>query len=250
MKWWNLVNLCSTLLWEGYRKWLDSASWWRYKIRKPYNSYNYLVYRILHEKMSYLQWIKAVHIRSEWFINKMVWIRMILGSYQESQLLFLCSCSAQWGLTSAMAVVSWKEICLLTGLVVGCYWNSLFCGFVFDDVSAILDNKDLRPTTPLKNLFLNDFWGTPMTEVTLKKFSSVSQDVMFLEACIQPCFFSSRRGAISPTDRLLFSHSASITCSASWAPHHTTSSMWFSMPWCVSSSSTSAVCSWTETPAS
>uniref|UniRef100_A0A671NP82 Protein O-mannosyl-transferase TMTC3 n=1 Tax=Sinocyclocheilus anshuiensis TaxID=1608454 RepID=A0A671NP82_9TELE len=65
-----------------------------------------------------------------------------------------------------MAVVSWKEICLLTGLVVGCYWNSLFCGFVFDDVSAILDNKDLRPTTPLKNLFLNDFWGTPMSEVT------------------------------------------------------------------------------------
>uniref|UniRef100_A0A673L5H0 Protein O-mannosyl-transferase TMTC3 n=1 Tax=Sinocyclocheilus rhinocerous TaxID=307959 RepID=A0A673L5H0_9TELE len=63
-----------------------------------------------------------------------------------------------------MAVVSWKEICLLTGLVVGCYWNSLFCGFVFDDVSAILDNKDLRLTTPLKNLFLNDFWGTPMSE--------------------------------------------------------------------------------------
>lgn len=84
-----------------------------------------------------------------------------------------------------MAVVSWKEICLLTGLVVGCYWNSLFCGFVFDDVSAILDNKDLRPTTPLKNLFLNDFWGTPMSEVTLKKFIFFG---VFLEACIQPCF--------------------------------------------------------------
>lgn len=64
-----------------------------------------------------------------------------------------------------MAAVSWKEILLLTGLVVGCYWNSLLCGFVFDDVSAILDNKDLRPSTPLRNLFLNDFWGTPMAEV-------------------------------------------------------------------------------------
>uniref|UniRef100_A0A665VP03 Protein O-mannosyl-transferase TMTC3 n=1 Tax=Echeneis naucrates TaxID=173247 RepID=A0A665VP03_ECHNA len=64
-----------------------------------------------------------------------------------------------------MAVVSWKEILLLTGLVVGCYWNSLSCGFVFDDVSAILDNKDLRPSTPLRDLFLNDFWGTPMAEV-------------------------------------------------------------------------------------
>ncbi|XP_071313290.1 protein O-mannosyl-transferase TMTC3 isoform X1 [Trachinotus anak] len=63
-----------------------------------------------------------------------------------------------------MAVVSWKEILLLTGLVVGCYWNSLSCGFVFDDVSAILDNKDLRPSTPFRNLFLNDFWGTPMAE--------------------------------------------------------------------------------------
>lgn len=71
----------------------------------------------------------------------------------------------QWGLLSKMAFVSWKEIVLLTGLVAGCYWNSLSCGFVFDDVSAILDNKDLRPTTPLRNLFLNDFWGTPMTEV-------------------------------------------------------------------------------------
>uniref|UniRef100_A0A8C9TS37 Protein O-mannosyl-transferase TMTC3 n=1 Tax=Scleropages formosus TaxID=113540 RepID=A0A8C9TS37_SCLFO len=65
-----------------------------------------------------------------------------------------------------MAVVTWKEICLLAGVVLGCYWNSLSCGFVFDDVSAILDNKDLRPSTPLVNLFLNDFWGTPMSEVT------------------------------------------------------------------------------------
>uniref|UniRef100_A0A6Q2XCA8 dolichyl-phosphate-mannose--protein mannosyltransferase n=1 Tax=Esox lucius TaxID=8010 RepID=A0A6Q2XCA8_ESOLU len=63
-----------------------------------------------------------------------------------------------------MALMLWKEILLLTGLVVGCYWNSLSCGFVFDDVSAILDNKDLRPATPLSNLFLNDFWGTPMAE--------------------------------------------------------------------------------------
>ncbi|KPP61924.1 transmembrane and TPR repeat-containing protein 3-like [Scleropages formosus] len=53
---------------------------------------------------------------------------------------------------------------MLAGVVLGCYWNSLSCGFVFDDVSAILDNKDLRPSTPLVNLFLNDFWGTPMSE--------------------------------------------------------------------------------------
>ncbi|XP_063053836.1 protein O-mannosyl-transferase TMTC3 [Engraulis encrasicolus] len=63
-----------------------------------------------------------------------------------------------------MSASSWKEISLLTGLVMVCYWNSWFCGFVFDDVSAILDNKDLRPSTPLQNLFRNDFWGTPMSE--------------------------------------------------------------------------------------
>ncbi|XP_026549363.1 transmembrane and TPR repeat-containing protein 3 [Notechis scutatus] len=63
-----------------------------------------------------------------------------------------------------MAYVSLKEFGLIFGVVAACYWNSLFCGFVFDDVSAILDNKDLHPSTPIKNLFLNDFWGTPMSE--------------------------------------------------------------------------------------
>ena len=63
-----------------------------------------------------------------------------------------------------MAEISLKEVALIVGVVAACYWNSLFCGFVFDDVSAILDNKDLHPSTPLKNLFQNDFWGTPMSE--------------------------------------------------------------------------------------
>lgn len=45
------------------------------------------------------------------------------------------------------------------------YLNSLNCGFVFDDISAIKDNRDLRPHTPLKNVFYNDFWGTPMHKV-------------------------------------------------------------------------------------
>lgn len=37
---------------------------------------------------------------------------------------------------------------------------------VFDDVSAIRDNRDLRPQTPIKNLFFNDFWGTSMHKVS------------------------------------------------------------------------------------
>ncbi|XP_066909722.1 protein O-mannosyl-transferase Tmtc3 [Halyomorpha halys] len=41
-----------------------------------------------------------------------------------------------------------------------CYYNSFNCGFVFDDISAIKENRDLRPHTPWKNVFFNDFWGT------------------------------------------------------------------------------------------
>jgi hypothetical protein len=45
---------------------------------------------------------------------------------------------------------------------VAVYWNSLPCDFVFDDVTAIRDNRDLRPHVPVRNLLRNDFWGTPM----------------------------------------------------------------------------------------
>lgn len=52
-------------------------------------------------------------------------------------------------------------LCICVACIV-CYYNSTQCGLVFDDISAIRDNKDLRPHTPLINVFLNDFWGTPM----------------------------------------------------------------------------------------
>ncbi len=61
----------------------------------------------------------------------------------------------QWVLSGVVAVVAAL-----------CYYNSLGCGFVFDDVSAIKENKDLRPATPALNLFCNDFWGTPMHMVS------------------------------------------------------------------------------------
>lgn len=49
------------------------------------------------------------------------------------------------------------------------YYNSLYCDFVFDDISAIKDNRDLKPQTPVWNIFYNDFWGTPMHKVLKKK---------------------------------------------------------------------------------
>ncbi|GIY13968.1 protein O-mannosyl-transferase TMTC3 [Caerostris darwini] len=50
----------------------------------------------------------------------------------------------------------------LMALVALCYCNSLRCGLVFDDIAAISDNRDIRPHTPMINIFQNDFWGTPL----------------------------------------------------------------------------------------
>lgn len=57
------------------------------------------------------------------------------------------------------------HILLITITSLLCYYNSIKCDFVFDDVSAIKDNKDLRPNSNIKQIFLNDFWGTPMQKV-------------------------------------------------------------------------------------
>lgn len=61
---------------------------------------------------------------------------------------------------------------LIVATCLGCYYNSLNCGFVFDDISAIKENKDLRPHTPWRNIFANDFWGTPMQKVSLNLLGS------------------------------------------------------------------------------
>lgn len=57
------------------------------------------------------------------------------------------------------------HLAIITLSVLLCYHNSLQCGFAFDDASAIKDNKDLRPDSPISKLFWNDFWGTPMHKV-------------------------------------------------------------------------------------
>lgn len=61
---------------------------------------------------------------------------------------------------------------LVCAAALAAYSNAPQCGFVFDDISAVKDNKDLRPHTPLANLFANDFWGTPMAKVSIVTPSS------------------------------------------------------------------------------
>lgn len=66
-------------------------------------------------------------------------------------------------------------------LVLACvlvYHNCLYCGFVFDDISAIKENRDLRPQTPISNIFLNDFWGTPIHKVRYDNFKKNYLSVM------------------------------------------------------------------------
>ena len=48
--------------------------------------------------------------------------------------------------------VPWRVGVALLCLAALCYVNSLGCGFVFDDVSAIKENKDLRPSSPITNV--------------------------------------------------------------------------------------------------
>ncbi|KAM9803164.1 protein O-mannosyl-transferase TMTC4 [Syngnathus typhle] len=44
-----------------------------------------------------------------------------------------------------------------------CFINSYDGDFVFDDSEAIINNKDLKPTTPLANIWKNDFWGSNLS---------------------------------------------------------------------------------------
>lgn len=58
---------------------------------------------------------------------------------------------------------------IVASLSLVCYWNSLECDLVHDDVFAIKDNQDLRSGTPWLSLFKNDFWGKSMADNTSHK---------------------------------------------------------------------------------
>ena len=52
---------------------------------------------------------------------------------------------------------------LCASLSVLLYLNSLAGELVFDDRAAIVENKDLRPSSPWTNLLWHDFWGDELT---------------------------------------------------------------------------------------
>ena len=63
----------------------------------------------------------------------------------------------------SIGYIAVSTLCIL------CYWNSLKCDLVHDDVFAIKENMDLRPETPLLEVFKNDFWGKSMKDNTSHK---------------------------------------------------------------------------------
>uniref|UniRef100_A0AAY4EF07 Dolichyl-phosphate-mannose--protein mannosyltransferase n=1 Tax=Denticeps clupeoides TaxID=299321 RepID=A0AAY4EF07_9TELE len=53
---------------------------------------------------------------------------------------------------------------ILVGLLaLVCFINSYDGEFVFDDSEAIVNNKDLHPSSPLNNIWTNDFWGSNLS---------------------------------------------------------------------------------------
>ncbi|KAF2367375.1 hypothetical protein FHG87_001858 [Trinorchestia longiramus] len=52
-----------------------------------------------------------------------------------------------------------KIHCAALLLSVAVYWNGIFGDYVHDDLSVVVQNRDVQGTTPLTQVFLNDFWG-------------------------------------------------------------------------------------------
>ncbi|XP_049865202.1 protein O-mannosyl-transferase TMTC1-like [Pectinophora gossypiella] len=66
--------------------------------------------------------------------------------------------------TSDFAIYS-----MVTATAVLSYMNSLSGEFVHDDIPAIVTNGDVTGGNSLKQLFLDDFWGTPMADANSHK---------------------------------------------------------------------------------
>ncbi|XP_067669524.1 protein O-mannosyl-transferase TMTC4-like [Haliotis asinina] len=55
-------------------------------------------------------------------------------------------------------------------LAVLCFANSINGDFVYDDISAITNNKDVLPETPPSAIFAHDFWGNTMDNRSHKSY--------------------------------------------------------------------------------
>ncbi|KAK8742891.1 hypothetical protein OTU49_001717, partial [Cherax quadricarinatus] len=76
--------------------------------------------------------------------------------------------------TTSSRTSLWEQLCssptqtqvylVLAVTSVLVYVNGVTGDYVHDDLSAVLKNPDVQGTRPLWHLFLNDFWGKPMSD--------------------------------------------------------------------------------------
>ncbi|KAH1018365.1 hypothetical protein HUJ05_006152 [Dendroctonus ponderosae] len=59
---------------------------------------------------------------------------------------------------------TWPIYSVVGTLAVACYLNGIGGEFVHDDIPAVALNRDVLALNPIKNVFENDFWGTPMAD--------------------------------------------------------------------------------------
>uniref|UniRef100_UPI00398EE257 protein O-mannosyl-transferase TMTC4 isoform X4 n=1 Tax=Pristiophorus japonicus TaxID=55135 RepID=UPI00398EE257 len=79
---------------------------------------------------------------------------------------------SEWSLDNTLPVPQlphcWAKA-IVGALALLCFANSYDGDFVFDDSEAIINNKDLRPETSLRNIWEHDFWGTTLISNTSHK---------------------------------------------------------------------------------
>lgn len=106
------------------------------------------------------------------------------------------------------------------------YVNSTFCGFVFDDLPAVVNNKDLQDNSSWSNLMWNDFWGTPMRLVSFGICNNYYSTYRDSKRSSYSEFMFCRRKVTNPIVPWQFSLSASIE----WSLAHPLGRTMLSMP--------------------
>ncbi|KAH7639783.1 transmembrane and tpr repeat-containing protein 1-like [Dermatophagoides farinae] len=68
--------------------------------------------------------------------------------------------------SSSLTILTYSIVAIIS---IVCFINSLNGDFVHDDIPAIVKNGDVHGTTTIWQLFNNDFWGRPMSDVESHK---------------------------------------------------------------------------------
>lgn len=106
------------------------------------------------------------------------------------------------------APTGWPMYSLVCTVAIGCYLNGLNGDFVHDDIPAVTLNKDVLATNGITNILKNDFWGTPMADVSSHKsyrpLTILTFRVNYLCFGLKPLWFHITNIGLHATACLLF----------------------------------------------